>query len=671
MTKYAIVVVPVPLKQEFTYSFNDEEMNVQVGIRVMVSFGRRIIQGYVVNVLDEKPHVKFAIKPIKRAIDKEPLFGKREYELALWMERFYFSSRGEILDIMIPGGKRDAVFGALDFEEPILRKDVALTDEQTQAIETVMGSDKSSNMSSGLSPNSNSPNMFYLFGVTGSGKTEVFLQCAERVIAQGGQVIYLVPEITLTHQLAMQVMERFKNNVAILHSALTDSQRIAQWRRIKKSQVSLVIGARSAVFAPCENLKMIIIDEEHENSYKSGNDPRYHARQVAQKRIADCHGKLLMGSATPSLEAWHLMKNPSRMIRIDLTHRVGGGCMPQVVIADMSKEEGLFGKQLQLEMTKTLSKGKQVILFLNRRGYSYYFHCRSCSYELKCPHCDVAMTYHKKTGTLKCHYCGYTQKPIKVCPVCGSLDVMYSGFGTEQVEQEARRLFPQYKIARLDTDTVSKDRKIISSTLDEFRSGSLDILIGTQMVAKGLNFPNVQLVGIVLADSGLLIPDFRAEERTFDLLVQVAGRSGRADSNGRVVVQTRIKDNPAIVMAASGSVEDFFDKELKLRKELGFPPFSRMINLVVRSPKATLAKSFASTLANALEQAVSQSGYSVQIYGANECPIEKIRANYRFQVLLRSTKPSDMLSLLENVLSHTTTPSGVILEIDVDPVDLL
>lgn len=656
MLKYAKVAVPVPLKQEFTYSFDDGVLNVVPGIRVMVPFGRREVQGYVVDVLDSKPDVGFEIKAVSKAIDKEPLFGKREYELALWMERFYFSSRGEILDVMIPGGRRDSSFGALDFGEPVSNEDVVLTAEQSGAIETVM------NASSGL---------FYLFGVTGSGKTEVFLQCAERVIAQGGQVIYLVPEITLTHQLAVQVMERFKNNVAILHSGLTDSQRIAQWRRIKRSEVSLVIGARSAVFAPCENLRMIIIDEEHENSYKSGNDPRYHARQVAQKRIADCHGKLLMGSATPSLEAWHLMKDPSRMTRIDLTSRVGGGCMPKVEIADMTHEDGIFGKTLQLEMARTLGAGKQVILFLNRRGYSYYFHCRSCGYELKCPHCDVAMTYHKKTGTLKCHYCGYTQKPTRVCPVCGSLDVMYSGFGTEQVEQEVQRLFPQYRTARLDTDVVSKDRKIIQKTLDEFRAGSLDILIGTQMVAKGLNFPNVQLVGIVLADSGLLVPDFRAEERTFDLLVQVAGRSGRADSNGRVVVQTRMKDNPAIVMASKGQVEAFFDNELKLRRDLGFPPFSRMVNLVVRSPKASVAKAFAESLASELSGKAAFFGFDVQVYGANECPIEKIRANFRFQVLLRSFKPSDMLSLLENVLSYTSVPSSAVLEIDVDPVDLL
>ncbi len=652
MIQYAKVLVPVPLKQDFLYSFDDEKVTVIPGIRVLVPFGSRKVQAYVIDVLKDKPECNFELKPVIKAIDKEPLFDKREYELALWMERFYFSSRGEILDVMIPGGKRDSTHGALDFGEPVLKPDVQLTDEQEKAIKTVMEGTGS---------------LFYLFGITGSGKTEVFLRCAEQVIAQGGQVIYLVPEITLTHQLAIQVMNRFKNNVAILHSGLTDSQRIAQWRKIKRGEVSLVIGARSAVFAPFEKLKMIIIDEEHENSYKSGNDPRYHARQVAQKRIADCNGKLLMGSATPSLEAWQLMKDPAKMTRINLTKRVGGGSIPKVEIADMSKEEGIFGKVLQEEMTRTLASGKQVILFLNRRGYSYYFHCKSCGFELKCPHCDVAMTYHRRLGLLQCHYCGYSQKPIKVCPECGSLDVLYSGFGTEQVEQEIDRLFPQYRAARLDTDTVAKDRKIIQKTLDEFREGKINILIGTQMVAKGLNFPNVQLVGIVLADSGLLIPDFRAEERTFDLLVQVAGRSGRADTSGRVVVQTRMKDNPAIVLASKSQVEEFFDNELDTRKLLGFPPFSRMINLVIRSPKADAARTFANELANRLRQVAT----NTQIYGANECPIEKIRANYRFQVLLKTTRPADMFHSLSLALSGLKTPFGVTLEIDVDPTDLL
>ncbi len=654
MIRYAQVVVPVPLKADFTYSFDSEKMELVPGVRVIVPFGtrRKTIQGYVISVSDKKPEGNFEIKSVTRVIDKEPLFDRSDYDLALWMEKFYFSSRGEILDTMIPGGKKDTAFGALDADEAMPRPDVVLSEEQENAVRTVMETDN---------------RMFYLFGVTGSGKTEVFLRCAEQVINQGGQVIYLVPEITLTHQLALQVTKRFKNNVAILHSGMTDSQRIAQWRKIKRSEVSLVIGARSAVFAPFKNLKMIIIDEEHENSYKSGNAPRYHARQVAQKRILDCNGKLLMGSATPSLEAWQLMKDPSKMVRIDLRHRVGGGSMPKVEIADMTKEEGIFSSLLQEKMLRTLAEGRQVILFLNRRGYSYYFHCRSCGYELKCPHCDVAMTYHKRRNILQCHYCGHSQKPVSVCPECGSMDVMYSGFGTEQVEHEIQRLFPLYRVARLDTDTVSKDRSAIQKTLDEFRAGNIHILLGTQMVAKGLNFPNVKLVGIIMADSGLLIPDFRAEERTFDLLVQVSGRSGRSDSEGEVIVQTRMKDNPAISFAARGEVERFFDQELSIRKETNFPPFSRMVNIVVHSSNASAARAFADMLAQRLRSVVRKT----QVYGANECPIEKIRENYRFQILLRSSYPVDMLNCIAKVTSDLKVPSNVAFDIDVDPVELM
>lgn len=652
MIRYAQVVVPIPLKSEFTYSFDSDQMTVQAGMRVMVPFGKRNLQAYVIDVMDKAPSVDFEIKGITRVIDKEPIFDRKDYELAVWMEKFYFSSRGEVLDTMIPGGRRDTVFSGLDADEAMPRPDVTLSEEQENAVKTVMETDH---------------RMYYLFGVTGSGKTEVFLRCAEKVIAEGGQVIYLVPEITLTHQLALQVLKRFQNNVAILHSGLTDSQRIAQWRRIKRSEVGLVIGARSAVFAPFSNLKMIIIDEEHENSYKSGNAPRYHARQVAQKRISDCGGKLLMGSATPSLESWQMMKDPSKMVRIDLKHRVGGGSMPRVEIADMSKEEGIFSKVLQEKMLRTLAAGKQVILFLNRRGFSYYFHCRSCGYELKCPNCDIALTYHKRHNVLKCHYCGYSQKPITVCPDCGSMDVMYSGFGTEQVEQEISRLFPLYVVARLDTDTVAKDRSNIQKTLDDFRAGKIQILLGTQMVAKGLNFPNVQLVGIIMADSGLLIPDFRAEERTFDLLVQVSGRSGRADSNGEVIVQTRMKDNPAISFAAKGDVEGFFNQELSIRKDTKFPPFSRMVNIVVRSSNAAAARGFADTLAKML---TSQARKTL-VYGASECPIEKIRTYYRFQILLRSTNPADMLSLLNRVMKEVKVPYNVSVDIDMDPTDLL
>lgn len=652
MIRYAEVVVPVPLKRTFAYRFEDEKLDVQPGMRVMVPFGKRKTRGYVINVNDSLNGASFEIKDIIRVIDKKPIFSYQDYELALWMEQFYFSSRGIVLDTMIPGGRRDVSVPAVDAEYAEPRPDVSLSADQQKAVRRVLDSDD---------------RLFYLYGITGSGKTEVFLRCAEEVISRGGQVIYLVPEITLTHQLAKQVLKRFENNVAILHSALTDAQRITQWRKIKNGEVSLVIGARSAVFAPFGNLKLIIIDEEHENSYKSSNDPRYHARQVAQHRILKCDGKLLMGSATPSLEAWSLMKDSSRMVRLDLRERLGGGKLPRVTVADMRNTPGMFSETLWKTAQEVLDSGKQVIFFLNRRGFSYYFHCRSCGYELKCPHCDVAMTYHKRTGELVCHYCGHRQKPVRSCPSCGSLDVMYSGFGTEQVEQEVKRLFPAYAAARLDTDTVSSDRTLISKTLEEFGKGSIRILIGTQMVAKGLNFPNVALVGIVLADSGLLVPDFRSEERTFDLLVQVGGRSGRADGEGRVVIQTAMKDSPAIVYASKMDVEGFLDKELEIRRETGFPPFTRMVNIVLRSLNRELAYSTAKEIASKLRSA----GGSFEVFGAQECALEKVRNQWRFQVLLRSSRPAEMLNALAQVLASVKVPHAVTLETDVDPLEML
>lgn len=653
MIKYAQVYVPVPLDCEFTYSFDTDEMDIFPGVRVYVDFNRRKTHAYVVSVSDSSPQTGFEIKKVSEVIDKEAVFSESDVKLALWMEKFYFSHRGIALDTIVPGWKKDSGSTGLDFEAGLERPDVELTSEQRSAISRILTEDKQ---------------LFYLFGVTGSGKTEVFLNCAQNVIESGGQVIYLVPEITLTHQLAIQVLKRFNNNVAIIHSGITPKKKSAQYKKIRNGEVGLVIGARSAVFAPCKNLKMIIIDEEHENSYKSGNDPRYHARQVAQKRIQDCGGKLVMGSATPSLEAWNMMKDSSKMVRLDLTQRVGGGSMPIVHIADTSFQKGMFSPQLLKMMNETLVMKKQVILFLNRRGFSYYFHCRSCGYELKCPHCDVAMTYHKNKNKMVCHYCGHTEKPVSVCPQCGSLDVMYSGFGTEQVEMEVKKYFPEFTVARLDTDTASAHRKTVEDTLTAFRNGEINILIGTQMVAKGLNFPNVRLVGIVMADSGLLIPDFRAEERTFDLLVQVSGRSGRADSDGHVVVQTSMKDNPAVSYAVNADVEKFLDQELEIRRQTGFPPFSRMINIVFRGKDLKNVKSAAASLAAALRSFESS---DFEVFGAQECPIEKIKENYRWQVLVRSSRPAVMMGALRAAMASKSIPHGVFAEVDVDPSDLL
>ncbi|MFA7129958.1 MAG: primosomal protein N' [Sphaerochaeta sp.] len=658
MPKFVELVLDVPVKQSFTYSIPPQwEDSVDVGYRVVVMFGRREMTGYVIKTLDAF-EATYEIKPIKRIIDKQSLYGEPSVDLALWMSGFYLCSQGEALSMMIPGGRRDSSTPSLEVEEDATIGEVMqLSSDQEKAIDAIL---------SAKNP------MYYLYGITGSGKSEVFLRCAENLIEQGKQVIYLVPEITLTHQLARQVTNRFSNKVAILHSALTPSQRIAQWKKIKRGEVMLAIGARSAVFAPFEHLGMIIIDEEHENSYKSGNTPRYHARQVAQRRCQAEGAVMVMGSATPSLEAWSMMKDRKQVECLRLDSRVGGGVPPRVTVVDMKFEKRTISTKLQSEIKRVLDRKKQVILFLNRRGYSYFFHCKSCGYEMQCPHCSVALTYHKEHDEMVCHYCGYRRKPISVCPECRSLDVGYSGFGTEMVEQEIRQFFPHALIERLDTDSA-KDKGHMAQVLEKFRKGEVDILLGTQMVAKGLNFPGVELVGIVLADSGMNIPDFRSQERTFSLLMQVSGRAGRYNDQGQVIIQTFHPDNAAVLYAQLGKVDAFFDQELAIRKETGFPPYSRLINLVIRGRVKEKVVAQADVLESMFDSAAAsfEGPDGPGVLCNCECPLEKIASNWRHHILIMGKNAGLAHRLVSHVLKQYSAPSGIYIEIDMDPLQLL
>lgn len=654
MALFAMVALDLPLKQSFTYAIEPAMQDkVAVGHRVVVPFGKREMTGYVIDLMDAFSST-YELKAIKRVIDASPLYGKQLLDLAAWMSRYYLCSLGEALSMMIPGGRREISIPALEVEEDLsFAKIEQLSDEQDAAIQAILKRDKP---------------MYYLYGVTGSGKSEVFLRCAEAAIAEGKAVIYLVPEITLTHQLAQQVTSRFANKVAILHSALTPSQRLKEWKRIISGEVQLAIGARSAVFAPFENLGLIILDEEHENSYKSGNTPRYHARQVAQRRCQQEGATLVMGSATPSLEAYSLMQDGSQVGALHLTKRVAGGSMPKVEVVNLAFEKSLVSSALKQGIKETLDKQKQVILFLNRRGFSYFFHCNSCGYELHCPNCSVALTYHKKSEQMVCHYCGYRTAPMRVCPECRSVDVQYSGFGTEMVEMEIRTLFPKARVERLDTDSA-KEKGHVQKTLSDFRQGSIDILLGTQMVAKGLNFPKVELVGIVLADSGMNIPDFRSQERTFSLLVQVSGRAGRYNDQGKVIIQTFHPDNPAIQYALAGNVEGFYNEELAVRKETGFPPYSRLINLVLRGRNQKKVQEETEKLEALLNSAAVHA--KAEVLTSGECPLEMIASNYRYHILISAKDGSSAHHLVATVLASYTPVSAVYLEVDLDPLQLL
>lgn len=653
------VLLDLPLSKDFVYQVPAElEEKVMLGVRVIVPFTSYKKTAYVIEVLDTF-EAKYKIKEILRVVDDTPLFTENELDVAFWMASFYLCSPGEALSLQIPGGRRDKGINLSPIEDDISTALVEdLSEYQKTAIEEI---------------NSKKSSLYYLYGVTGSGKSEVYFRCAQKVIDEGKQVIYLVPEITLTHQLVQQVGRRFKDNVAILHSGMTASQRLAQWHKIIRNEVSLVIGVRSAIFAPFSNLGMIIIDEEHENSYKSGQTPRYHARQVAQYRCTKAGATLVMGSATPSLEAWKLM-NEGQIKRLSLPYRVGSGALPKMTIIDMLNERSLISKKLHDAIESTLKKKKQVILFLNRRGYSYFFHCRSCGYEMQCPHCSVALTYHKNTNSMVCHYCGYKAKPISVCPECKSFDVGYSGFGTEMVEDEVRRQFPFAKIDRLDGD-VAKVKKNMFAVLDRFKKGETDILLGTQMVAKGFNFPNVELVGIVLADSGINIPDFRSQERTFSLIVQVAGRAGRFSEHGQVFVQTFKPNNMAIQSALFSQEEEFYKNELKTREETEFPPYTRQISLVIRGRNLDKVKDCSYEIVEVLEGLCNSLETSVkrvpEIMGPCECAIAKINNNYRYNILLQHKNIQLCQWLVKSLLIKYKIPSSLYLEIDVDPLQLL
>lgn len=646
--KYIQVVFNTPVNGSFTYQTENEECT--TGYRVIAPFGKRSLTGFVISDSFEKPDGNYKVKPITRVIDKKVLFGQNEIDLARWISSMYFCSHGEALSSMLPGGRRDSRSPAFDSEDPVSPVPRQLSLEQINSVEAITVSNNK---------------LLYLYGITGSGKTEVFLQAAETVIDQGKSVIYLVPEISLTHQLISQVRSRFNNRVAILHSALTPSQRLVEWHKIKSGESDLIIGARSAIFAPAVKLGLIIIDEEHENSYKSGSTPRYHARQVAMKRASLATARLVMGSATPSVEAYQLMEE-GKIKRLNLTKRLSGGAVPKNRIIDMKGSNGPLSKELITEMKITHSQGKQTILFLNRRGFSYFFHCKSCGWDMECKHCSVSMTYHKNTNKMICHYCGSVHYPVSVCPSCSSLDVGYSGFGTELIEDEVKKFFPDLTIARIDSDSVKK-KGSLAQTLEDFKNRKIDILLGTQMVAKGLNFPGVRLVGIVLADSGLHLPDFRAGERTFSLITQVSGRAGRYTPDGLVLIQTYDPDNNAIRMAADNKQEEYYKDEIENRRVLGFPPFSRLFRLVFRGIKESDVIEYAEKVYRSLD------GWNlnqVEILGPAECPIKKISRNYRYQILLRTNNFNAAHEAVDH-LKQIATKTKVYMEIDVDPVSLL
>lgn len=668
MVQWLELVFKLPLFQSFFYRVPEKKAEEPfIGKRAAAHFGTQKLTGFIIGEYSTLPAScplsESAIKPVDRIIDNEPLFGEEQILFARWISRFYICSEGEALSAMLPSGRRELNSvhkAALALqEETVSQSPLQLSEEQQAAADAIAHCTGST--------------FFYLYGITGSGKTEVFLQAADHIVAQGKSVLYLVPEIALSRQVSETVLRRFGSRCAVLHSGLSGSKRLSEWRRIQQGAAPIVVGVRSAIFAPVRNLGLIIIDEEHDGSYKSGFAPRYHARQAAMYLCKRHNCPLVMGSATPSVEAWYMMQK-GLFRRLTLTKRLSGGALPAIRVESLMNTQGVLSNSLLEAVQQTKHEGKQSILFLNRRGFSHFFKCRSCGHELLCKNCSVPLTLHKSEGIMKCHYCGWTTAPVSVCPQCGSLEAGYTGIGTEYIEEQVRKAFPDCTIERIDTDVLQKNKQA-AEILNAFRDGSIDILLGTQMIAKGLNFPRVKLVGIALADTGLQMPDFRAAERTFALIMQVAGRAGRYVPDGEVIIQTYNPQHPAIVCAVHHQAESFYAQELQQREALEFPPFTRLIRLVFRSKDYHKAEDAAYGAADILrlllQQSSSQKIAETDILGPSECMLSLIAGNYRMQLLLRSRSFAPMQQAVYRFITGYKAPNGVYIEVDVDPVHLL
>ncbi len=528
------------------------------------------------------------------------------------------------------------------------------TDEQKNAIDTVLGENSGT---------------FLIHGVTGSGKTEIYLQIVDEVLKKGKQAIVLVPEISLTPQITDRFYKRFGPQVAVMHSALSLGERYDEYSRIKSGKAKVVVGARSAVFAPCRNLGIIIIDEEHEYSYKSETTPKYHAADIAKLRCKQFGCPLVLASATPSAESYYKAEKGEYKL-IELKERYNKNPLPKVKIVDMRKEledgnRTVLSRLLARSIYKNLQNGEQTILFLNRRGYSTFVSCRSCGFVYMCPNCSVSLTYHSSNDMLNCHICGYRQPRDAVCPECGSDKIKDFGTGTQKAERQIKEIFPTAKTVRMDLDTTG-GKNGHARVLEQFEKEGSDILIGTQMVSKGLDFPNVTLVGALAADSSLYSDDFRAQERTFALITQVCGRAGRGDREGRAVIQTYSPDNRVLNLAARQDYLTFYREEIDYRRVFGYPPYLHIVNIVISGENENSLDTEAQKIAARIKISEAVRNEGNEIFGPMDAPIKKIQGRYRKRIWFKCIDDKEYAELFRHILADKRG-AGITVSIDVDP----
>lgn len=515
--------------------------------------------------------------------------------------------------------------------------------------------------------------MFLLKGVTGSGKTEVYMNLVERVLLEGKSAIILVPEIALTPQMIERFKGRFGVNVALFHSKLSDGERFDEWFRVKEGKAKVIVGARSAIFLPAKNLGLIIIDEEHENTYKSEQNPKYQTKEVAEylSELKGC--KVILGSATPSIETYYRALT-GEMKLLELNSRVDNKAMPPMKVIDMRNElkggnKSLFSRELFIAIQERLKRKEQIILFLNRRGFSTFVSCRSCGYVFKCDECDISMTYHKN-GLLICHYCGKTKREPRECPKCHSKYVKFFGAGTQRVEEEVKKYFNNARILRMDVDTT-RDKHSYERIYNTFKKGEADILIGTQMVSKGLDFKNVTLVGILAADMSINIPDYRAAERTFQIITQVAGRAGRGDKQGEVLIQTYTPEHYSLQYAVNYDYEGFYEKEFTVRAMMKYPPFGKLLLINGTSKKEDLLKNFMHKITMMIKPLV-ENYLDIEILGPIPCMISKVKENYRWQIVIKGEFDSYFSKNIKEILydENKNVYNDIRISMDINPNNL-
>lgn len=733
--KYALVLVNIKGLGVKTFSYLiPPEMSgiIQIGQAVLVPFGRQgLINAFVVGFSDYLPE-EIKAKKINRILDPTPLFSIKYLKLLEWVANYYCTDfvtvlnaaipmklieknskteqsvtlikedftgltkrQKEILELLKEEGKISLTYfeekakttratmkkladsGYVKFElEYIYRNPLTIfKDVKIEPLYEL--SSEQQEVYEGIKSKMRSQNPILLHGVTASGKTEVYFKLIKDVIDSGKNVLFLAPEIALASQLTKRLARKFGiNDVAIWHSSISDGEKYDVWQRLYNNEIKILAGARSAVFAPLQNIGLIIIDEEHEGAYKQTNPaPRYDARIVA-RRLAQFHqAPLLLGSATPDVSTYYYALNNNNLFQMLKRYNNAPLAKPEVInMQEYGKAayRGIISKPLQTEIKAAVENGNQAILLMNRRGYSTYTQCKSCGTVIECPDCSIPMVWHSSVKKLKCHYCNKEMSFPDYCPVCGSDALSNSGSGTQKIEVLVKELFPEYRIERIDSDILTKKNAHIE-LLNKFQKGDIDVLVGTQMIAKGLDNPNVTLVGVISADTGFSVPDFRASERGFQLLTQVAGRAGRGEYKGKVLFQTYNPDYYAFQTAKSQNYEKFFETEIKARQEFDYPPFSQIIRLILSSLNNYRAEKSAMEIALRLNTMTEKFGFTeyLETLGPTPCIIAKINGFYRFQILIKNKLSQKGHDFVSRFLDKITLPKDIKLSIDVDPLDIL